>query len=167
MFTEHEKILMGRFGAPHGVKGSIKIHSWTTPTDNIFSYQPWHIYRNNQWQTVTANIYSNGTTLIACIKELQNRDTAREMTNLDIYIDKSQLPKLSSGQYYWSELAGMRVVTSCQNDLGTVSYVFNTGANDILAVQGERERLLPFVSNTIVNVDMSNNTIVVDWDPSF
>jgi 16S rRNA processing protein RimM len=167
MFTKHEKILMGKFGAPHGIKGAIKVHSWSTPTNNIFNYQPWHIHTETGWQTLEAKAYSKGTTLIALLDNVSDRDMAKMHTNIDIYVDKSQLPHLSSGQYYWSELAGMNVVTECQNNLGTVSYVFNTGANDILSVQGDRERLLPFVGDTIMDVNMASNTIVVNWDPNF
>jgi 16S rRNA processing protein RimM len=164
---EHEKILIGKFGAPHGIKGAISIHSWTDPPDKIFSYHLWYICQDDTWKTLKTSLSSRGKKLIATLEKVQDRDTAQTYTNTDIYIDKNQLPKLSSGQYYWSELAGLKVMTSCKSNLGKVAYVFNTGANDILAVQGERERLLPFISDTIVNVDMLNKTILVNWDPDF
>ena len=167
MFAEHEKILMGKFGAPHGVKGAIRVHSWTDPTDNLFRYQPWHICRDGTWKTLKASLTSRGEKLIARFDGIEDCDAARTYTHTDIYIDKNQLPKLSSGQYYWSELIGMQVTTNCQNDLGKVAYVFNTGANDILAVQGKKERLLPLINDTVVNIDMSKNTILVNWDPNF
>ncbi len=166
-FTQHKKIIMGRFGAPHGIKGAIKLHSWSTPTENIFNYSPWYLKANGEWRTVAPKLLSQGNHLITAIEDISDREAAATLTNLDIYVDRTQLPQLSPGQYYWSDLAGMDVMTECKNMLGKVAYVFNTGSNDILAVQGERERMLPFLPETVVDIDMHNNTILVNWDPSF
>ena len=167
-FTQHKRIIMGRFGAPHGVKGAVKVHSCSTPVDNIFSYHPWHIETKRGWKEVTPSLLSNGNHLIVKVEGIENREDVTALTNKDIYIDRAQMPKLASGQYYWSDLAGMNVMTECEKLLGTVAYVFNTGANDILAIKGEHDEcMLPFIPDTVVNVDMPNNTILVNWDSNF
>ena len=158
---------MGRFGAPHGVKGAIKLHSWSTPADNIFSYKPWCLLIDKAWKPISPILLSQGNQIIISIEGVDNRDEAAKLTNKEIYIDRSQLPKLSPGQYYWSDLAGMDVLNNGEQLLGKVAYVFNTGSNDILAIQGEHECMLPFLPETIINVDMPNNTILVNWDPTF
>jgi 16S rRNA processing protein RimM len=162
-----EKILVGRFGAPHGLRGAIKVISWTEPIHNIFNYHPWYICQNGVWQVLKPTLCSKGEKLIATFEQSQDRDHAQSYTHTEIYIEKKQLKKLTSDQYYWSELAGMEVITQCQTNLGKVASVFNTGANDILAVQGERERLLPYVNDTIIDISKKNNTILVNWDPNF
>lgn len=166
--NQEEKVLMGKLGAPHGVRGAIKVHSFSNPATSIFSHKIWHILTGNQWQAIKAHqIHKGHKHLIAKLDDIDDRDIAKAMTHAEIFVEKSQLPELPEGQYHWEELLGMEVMTVDGQILGTVTNVMNTGANDILEVSGERSHLLPFIENTIVNVNKANNTIVVDWDPNF
>ena len=71
----------------------------------------------------------------------------------DIGIHRTQLPALKRGEYYWADLEGLRVVCLDGTELGTVSYLLETGANDVLVLQGDRERLIPYVADVIREVD--------------
>jgi 16S rRNA processing protein RimM len=86
----------------------------------------------------------------------------------DIFITRDQLPKAASGEYYWSELIGLAVENVQGVQLGVGDSLLETGANDVMIVQGERERAIPFLQGqTIINVDMDAGRIIVDWDPEF
>ena len=78
-----------------------------------------------------------------------------------------ELPPLEDGDFYWAELEGLRVVTVEGAELGVVKRLMETGANDVLVVQGERERLIPYVAAVVRNVDLDSRTIEVDWDKDF
>jgi 16S rRNA processing protein RimM len=86
----------------------------------------------------------------------------------DIRVDRALLPKPKPGEFYWIDLEGLRVRTTEGVELGTVSHLFATAANDVMVVKGERERLIPFIRDRFVTeVDIDGGTLVVDWDPEF
>ena len=81
---------------------------------------------------------------------------------------RDALPKPAPGELYWSDLEGLRVRTVEGRELGTVSHLFETGANDVIVVKGDRERLIPFLRDSVVReVDLAAGTMIVDWDPDF
>lgn len=173
MSQASDKVVIGKIGAPHGVKGWVKINTYTDTPEGIFDYQPWLLgdgkeYQIDQWRP-------HGKVLVAKIVGIETRDDAERIKNLDISISADQLPELDENEFYWRELTGMQVVTTQGYDLGVVKDVFNTGANDIIQVRanakdafGLKERLLPFVMNEVIqSVDKEGKVITVDWDPGF
>ena len=173
MSLASDKVIVGKIGAPYGVKGWVKINSYTEKPEGIFEYTPWFLGEEkecsiDQWRT-------HGKSLVAKIEGVENRDDAERVKNLDIYINASQLPDLGDDGIYWRELTGMKVVTTQGYDLGVVKEVFNTGANDVIHVKanvgdafGQKERLVPFVFDEVVQVvDKEAKVIKVDWDPGF
>ncbi len=173
MSQASDKVVIGKIGAPYGVKGWVKINSYTDTPPGIFNYSPWILgdgkeYQIDQWRP-------HGKSLVAKIENVNNRDDAERIKNLDIHILADQLPELGEDEFYWRDLTGMQVVTTQGYDLGVVKDVFNTGANDVLQVRanskdafGQKERLLPFVFDSVVqSVDKSGRVITVDWDPGF
>ena len=75
------------------------------------------------------------------------------------------MPETERGQFYWSDLEGLRVVHRDGTELGKVAYLLETGANDVMVVQGEQERLIPFVLDTVIlGVDLDKGEIEVDWE---
>ena len=84
----------------------------------------------------------------------------------DVAVHRRQLPAAEAGRYYWVDLIGLSVVNREGIALGTVIALMETGANDVLVVQGERERLIPFVLGRVVlDVDLEAGVIEVDWLP--
>ncbi|QCZ94091.1 ribosome maturation factor RimM [Salinimonas iocasae] len=173
MSQASDKVVIGKIGAPHGVKGWVKINTYTDTPEGIFDYQPWLLgdgkeYQLDQWRP-------HGKVLVAKIEGIETRDDAERIKNLDISITAEQLPELDENEFYWRELTGMQVVTTQGYDLGVVKDVFNTGANDIIQVRanakdafGLKERLLPFVMDEVIqSVDKEGKVITVDWDPGF
>lgn len=164
-----KKVVVGRFGSVHGVKGDIRVHSYTEPAKNILSYLPWQIRRsaNQEWEAIEISHSKwHGEQLVVHLKDINDRDEAKKFTNLEIAINRDQLPKLdkSPDQYYWSDLIGLKVINTQGVDLGTVDGYFETGANEVMVVKGDHEHLIPYTQYAILKVDLDDQTITVDWD---
>ena len=152
-----------------GVRGEIKIESWTEPRLAIFRYQPWTLVRGASSSTLTGVRGRNhGLAIVASVPGIDDRDQAVALIGSEISVPRSALPAPKPGEYYWVDLEGLSVVTVEGVVLGTGSHLFDTGANHVLAVQGDRERLIPFAQPQYVTaVDFDAGRIVVDWDPDF
>ncbi len=110
-----------------------------------------------------------GKLVVAALEGVADRDAAAALIGWDILIDKEQLPVPEQGEYYWADLVGLRVETEQGEALGIVDHLMETGANDVLVVKdGKKERLIPFLQQqTVLNVDIENGLMIVDWDPDF
>jgi 16S rRNA processing protein RimM len=162
-------IVVGRFGKAHGIKGAITIQSFTEPADNILQYRPWFIKRGNVWEEVRVdNVEQLGKQLIAWLDQVTDRDQASALTNLEIAVSESVLPKLPEGEYYWQQLIGLSVTNLNKVFLGTVTEIIATGANDVIVIEGERRHLVPFlVGRYIQSIDLESREMIVDWDETF
>lgn len=168
---------VGRITAVFGIKGWVKVHSYTEPQDNLFSYHPWWIKTKHGVKQVEIDeARPHGDAYVAHIKGVDDRDLAASYTACDIAVERALLPNLDEGEYYWHQLEGLAVYTSVGGEqrLGVVSKMMETGANDVLVVQGDaqsidqRERLVPYVPGQfVVSVDLQAGRILVDWDPEF
>ena len=170
MKDTERRILLGRIVGAFGVRGEIKLESWTEPRTAIFHYQPW-ILRNpaGQESTLTgARGRQSGKHLVAVFPDITDRDVVEAMYGTEVYVARSALPPPKPDEYYWVDLEGLQVRTVDGVELGRASHLFSTGSNDVLVVQGDRERMIPFVQpEFVVSVDFEANLIVVDWDPEF
>ncbi|MFP6776539.1 MAG: ribosome maturation factor RimM, partial [PS1 clade bacterium] len=138
--------MVGKINGLFGVQGWVKIFSYTHPRKNILSYQPWHIQIDGQWETLgIIKGREQGKTIIAQLKDINDREQAHSMFGLDIYIEKSQLPTLSEGEYYWEDLIGLEVITKAGVKLGKVSSLVDTGSNNVLIVNGKKEHWVPYI----------------------
>lgn len=167
-----DKVVVGKVGAPYGVKGWLRIHSFTEDPESIFTYQPWLIGESKvsveEWRL-------QGKSWVAKINGVSNRDQADQLKNAEITISDTLLPVLDEDEFYWRDITAMQVVNLDGYDLGKVQEVFNTGANDVLRVKanpndafGQRERLLPLVWDDVVRqIDKVEKVVTVDWDPGF
>ena len=160
---------VGRISGVYGVKGWVRIYSFTAPRDNILQYNPWQIHLPAGWQSVEVlEGKAHGKGVIARLAGCEDRDAAARWMDAEIAIRRSQLPETQAGEYYWSDLIGLRVITGAGEELGTVDHLLETGANDVLVVLGDRERLIPYVVGEVVTeVDLVARELRVDWDPEF
>lgn len=163
------RVVLGRVSGLFGVQGWVKVFSHTEPRENIATYRNWHLQCHGEWQTARVEQgRRHGKGVVVKLAGIEDRDQAAALIGCDIAIERDQLPPLPPGEYYWTDLEGLRVVTLEGTELGRVSHLFATGANDVLVVQGERERMLPFVRPDVIQrVDLEQGLIEVDWDPEF
>lgn len=169
MSEEPGWVLVGRFGRPHGIKGLVSVYSFTEPKQNILSYTEWYAQINGQKTQLKRLSEEEHTKFIAVLIDgYQQREKAAELTNLDILVKSSVLPPLNSGEFYWHELIGMKVVNTKGIHFGTVSEIISTGSNDVLVVTGDARCLIPFRYGIVVlDVDKANRQITVDWDNDY
>lgn len=168
MSTER-RILLGRVAGAFGVRGELKLLSWTDPRDALFKYQPW-ILRAGESEREVSGVRGRdtGKLVVASFPGVDSREQAEAMNGTEIWVPRDRLPPPSPGEYYWVDLEGLAVETVEGQPLGTLSHLFNTGANDVMVVSGERDRLIPFVTGQYVkSVDFEAGRVVVDWDPEF
>jgi len=161
-----EPIVLGRISGLFGVKGWVKIFSHTEPREAVLNYRQWLVRQKDAWRTIElAEGKRHGKTVIARLEGVYDRDQAALLTGCDIGIPRDELPEPDAGHYYFSDLEGLRVVHRDGTDLGTVAYVMETGANDVLVTTGDKERLIPFVvDEVILDVDLAAGVISVDWE---
>lgn len=161
-------VVVGRISGLYGVKGWFKVFSHTSPTENILGYSPWYLFQLGVWVANTPQAgRGQGKGIVAKLVGCDDRDHAAALLGLDIAIRRDQLPEPEPGSYYWADLQGLRVVTANGVELGRVAYLFETGANDVMVVKGGRERLIPFIPQVLLEVDLDGGLIRVDWDPDF
>ena len=168
-------LIVGKVVGLSGVQGWIKLESYTEPRMRIFAYQPWLLSKGELSKGADGREISGahgreqGKGMIATLPGISDRDAAAALVGSEIRVPRSVLPKAKHGEYYWTDLEGMEVVAVDGTTLGRVSHLFATGANDVLVARdGERERLIPFVLDQFVHsVDLDKRRITVDWDPNF
>lgn len=176
MLAPDQALVVGRIITVHGVQGWVKVFSHTDPMENIFQYQPWHLLEDGVWKAVKlTGQRRQGKGLVACLDGFTDRDRAqRELVGRDIAVPRELLPESGDGEYYWRDLIGLRVKLDDGRDLGRVTTMLETGANDVLVVRGDddsldqRERLLPWTPGDVVlDVALERGELRVDWDPEF
>jgi len=163
-----DKIIVGRVGAPFGVKGWVKINSFTKPESNITSYHPWMLQVTGDWQVVEiAEQQMQSKGLVVRFSHITDRDQAAALTHTDIAVPRSELPALDDDEYYWYQLEGLNVIDLNDKPLGTVEQFLETGAHDVMMVARQGGSFgVPFVmGNFIKEVNLDAGYIRVDWDP--
>lgn len=161
-------VQVGKVVGVWGVEGWVRIFSYTRNREDIFNYRQWIVGEgadSRRFELESGREQGRG--LVAKLRELDDRDAAAARVGAPIYVTAEQLPALESGEYFWHQLEGLRVETVDGTRLGTVDHLFETGANDVMVVQGERERLIPYVAEVVREVDIDAGVIRVDWDAGF
>lgn len=160
--------MIGKINGLFGVQGWVKIFSHAHPRKNILSYQPWHIEVDGVWTTLEIiKGRVQGKTIVAQLDGVNDREIARSYIGTELYIEKSQLPKLPEGEYYWDELTGIKVINTEGVVLGKITSMVDTGANSVMVVNGDKEHWVPYIEPFLISIDMDKRQILVDWDENF
>ena len=171
--SAEDVVVVGRITSVFGIKGWVKVASFTDPQDNLLDYGPWLVNERGVWREVeVSEVARRGGRkggFIARIAACSDRDSAARYTGLDIGVARSTLPEAGEDEYYWSDLTGCRVRTTDGVGLGVVERLLATGANDVIVVRDAagRERLIPFTAEAVPEVDVAAGELIVDWDPDF
>ncbi len=163
------RVVLGRVSGVHGVRGWIKVYSYTDPREAIVDYREWLLTRAGEQREVRLlDGHAHGHTVIARLEGIDDRDAARALTDWQIEVPRDALPPPEPGEYYWADLEHMQVRTRDGRLLGEVDYMLATPAHDVMVIRGDRERLVPFVQGLyVLEVDTAERVITVDWDPEF
>jgi 16S rRNA processing protein RimM len=169
MSEGEQYVTVGRVVGVFGVRGWVKVQSYTTPRDNLLHYRPWFIVRSDVFfeRTLLAG-QPHGKGLIALLAGCTDPTSAQPLIGCEIAVLREAFQPLEEGEFYWADLIALQVVTLQGVELGKVDHLMETGANDVLVVQGERERLIPYLPGQVIcEVDLTNGRLIVDWDPEF
>ena len=160
---------MGKVLVPYGVNGWVKIYSFTEKLESFLTYKKLYLSKDQKnWLEIKIKeIKLHGKTIIAKFSEIADRTQAETYKNYLIGVPKDYLPQLNDNQYYWNDLIGLEVLNLQDVSFGLVDTYIETGANDVIVVKGDKERLIPYTPMTVLKVDTIKNKIIVDWDESF
>ncbi len=163
---DDKPVVLGQISGLFGVRGWVKIHSYTQPREAILDYADWHVGQEDDWKAAgLAEGKRHGKTVIARLAGIDDRDAAAEFVNALISVPRSKMPATADGEYYWSDLEGMKVVRRDGKLLGQVAHLLATGANDVLVVRGDQEILIPYLAGEVIeDVDLANGVIRVNWE---
>lgn len=160
-------IKVGKIGSTYGVRGWLKVRSYTEYGEGILDYKPWYLSKDNEnWQPIEIEDgRPHGDRLVVKFSGFDTPEAAALLTGNDIGITRSQLPELKENEFYWSDLVGLTVINKDGEVLGTVIYLIATGSNDVLVVKGEKEHAIPYLPGDVVlKVDLDKKEIHVDWE---
>ncbi len=164
---DDKKIYLGKITGVHGVKGWLKIQSFSSPPENILNYPQWII--NNQGEEDFYSIEKGrkqNNKIVVKLEKIDDRNTAESLINSKIQILRSDLPKLPNENYYWSDLVGLSVLNSEEKVIGKIESLIETGANDVMVIKTAKDKrvLVPFVMHEIIKeVNVELNYIKIDW----
>ena len=161
----HKPVTLGRISGLFGVKGWVKVHSYTEPRDNVVRFRTWIVRsRAGERRFEVEAGRAQGAGVVAKLRGLDDREQARELIGADIVIERGELPECAPGEYYWSDLEGLEVRTTEGQVLGTVDHLIATAGHDVLVLVGKPPRLIPFVQGRVIReVDLEAGRIVADW----
>ena len=164
-----EIVVMGKVLVPYGVNGWVKVYSFTEKLESFLTYKKLYLSKDQKnWLEIKIKeIKLHGKTIIAKFSEIADRTQAETYKNYLIGVPKDYLPQLNDNQYYWNDLIGLEVLNLQDVSFGLVDTYIETGANDVIVVKGDKERLIPYTPMTVLKVDTIKNKIIVDWDESF
>jgi 16S rRNA processing protein RimM len=167
-------IVIGKIYSVHGVRGEVKVYSFTDPVANLLQYKSWTLRREGSVKQVEL-VSGRGSDkfLVAKLKGLEDREEARLLSGYEICVPRNLFPELVDGEYYWYQLEGLKVIDQAGQLLGKIDHLFETGANDVMVVKpctdslDGRERLLPYTEQCVLSIDLSAGEMRVDWDADF
>lgn len=172
--TDRKPVRLGRISGLYGVRGWIKVLSYTEPRVALLDYKEWLVGVRGTWAPVTlAEGRVHGKALVARLLGTDDRESAARLVGADIAVMRECMPEAGQGEYYWADLEGLQVRHRDGRLLGRVAYLLATGAHDVMVVHRDREDggnegrevLIPFVLDKFVlGVDLDEKLIDVDWE---
>ena len=162
-----DNVVVGRLGRAFGVKGWQHLQSFTSPSDNLLSYEPWFLRRQNsdRWQHIEDyEIQNHNDGYLVRLAGVDQREAAQQSSGSLLGVPAAILADTTDDEFYWHQLIGCAVVNEQQQHLGQVSGLLETGAHDVLQIaQSGQPLLVPFTDPYIIDVNVSEQRIVVMW----
>lgn len=165
MSNNTQWVAMGYIKGVFGIKGWVKISANTEYADSLLDYPEWRLVKDGQVKNLTVEAGKlNGGELQAKFEGIDDRDSAFALRGYTIEIAREAFAPAEEGEYYWADLVGMTVVNRNGEVLGRVKNLMETGAHDVLVLEGEwGQKLIPFVGHFIDQVDQAQRIITADW----
>jgi 16S rRNA processing protein RimM len=158
-------IELGVVGAPFGVRGWVKLRSFTDPPDRLLQHRTLQLSVAGSWVSykIEASGHSGGQ-LTAKLSGVNDRDQAQSLRGAQVCVPRSELPQRDDKDFYRADLIGCEVENLAGVRLGTVQHFVETPAQALMVVRGEKEYWVPAVPQHLRRVDLQARLVVVDWD---
>lgn len=165
---DSDVVVIAKVGAAYGLKGFCKLNEFSENTEQLLKKTVF-MKKRGIWQAASPfELMKHAGRLMVRFLDCETPEATVPYVNLQLAINKADLPVCDSEhEFYWAELEGMRVVNQDHVALGQVQYLFDSGASDILVIQGEKEYLIPFVKDFVISIHREDKLMVVNWDPEF
>lgn len=164
--TSRERIVLGRITGVFGIKGWLKIQSYTEPLEGILSYGDWQLEQRNARRAVTVREgRRHGRQVVVHLESVDDRDAAATLVGAEITVARASLAPLPAGEFYRADLIGLDVRDATGALLGRVDHFIDGPAHPLMVVRGERELWLPVTSRHLRRVDLARREVHVDWEP--
>ncbi|MGO1691424.1 MAG: ribosome maturation factor RimM [Marinobacter sp.] len=175
MTQNSQETVIGRITSVFGVKGWLKVFSFTDPKEGILDYTNWVLDLDGKRIPVKLEEgRRQGQAIVVRLKGISDRDLARTYCGAEVKVPTAEMPELPEGEFYWRQLQGLDVFTVEGECFGRVDHLIETGSNDVLVVHAtpdsidQRERLIPYRPDQVVReINLAERKLVVDWDPEF
>lgn len=163
------RIVLGRVTGPFGVRGWVKVASFTEPREQILEYARWRAERPDgaSRELRPAEGKAHGKGLVVRLEGIDDRDAAIALGRPELWVERDELPALRPGEHYQADLVGFEVVNLQGEHLGRVDHFLDLPANPVMVTVGERERWLPAGPGHLLQVNAKERRITVDWDAEF
>lgn len=166
--TDGGYITIGRVGSAYGIRGWLKIRSYTEEPLQILQYNPWYLAEGSSWQAFELEEgKQHGKGIVVKFSGIETPEVGKKLTGRIIAIKREQLAHLPENQYYWADLEGLTVIDQHGKTLGKISYLIATGSNDVLVIQDPsgKEQAIPYLPGSVVKkIDLKQGVMHVDWD---
>lgn len=166
---EQDRVALGRITGPFGIKGWLKVVSYTDPPEQILDFAPWRADRpdggSRELRAIEGRRHGKG--LVVRIDGIADRTEAELLGRPELWIGREELPALAAGEFYQADLIGFEVVNLAGQPLGRVDHFLDMPGNAVMVVKGEREQWVPVGGQQLFRVDTGRGRITVDWDPEF
>jgi 16S rRNA processing protein RimM len=164
--SDADYVIIGKIGATYGVQGWLKVYSYTEIVTDILEYTPWYLQEEDGWKPLKLQDgRQHGKGIVVKFSGFNTPENARTLTGKVIGALRAQLPSLKKGEYYWRDLEGLTVINQRGEVLGTIIYLMDTGANDVLVVKGDKQHAIPYLLNKVItSIDLDKKVMHVNWE---
>jgi 16S rRNA processing protein RimM len=161
------RVCVGQIGAPHGVRGEVRLHSFTAEPEAFTAYGPLETEDGRILEI--ESLQPANDHFVAALSGIRDRDAAEKLANVKLYVPRERLPALvETDEFYYADLIGLAVVNKAGEHLGTVLAIHNFGAGDLIEVRlaaGGKTELVPFNEINVPSVDIAAGRIVIEPSP--
>ncbi len=165
--SDSRYVIIGKVGATYGIKGWLKITSFSETVADILNYSPWYLMDKNSWKPIKVEAgREHGKGIVVKLVGVSNPEQARLLTGKEIAVMRSELPALlNEHDYYWTDLEGLTVINQDGQTLGKIVYIIATGSNDVLVVKGDKEIAIPYLPDEVITaINLDERVMHVKWE---
>ena len=163
--SDPQRIEVGRLGAAHGVRGWLRVQSFTEPPQRLFEWRNWHLQSRGAVKVLEVRPQGNGW--IVHLEGVDERDGAARLTGQMILVERELLPPAGEREHYRDDLVGFEVKNLAGVLLGAVDHYIDTPGNAVMVIKGVREYLVPVTREHLRSVDKGTRAVIVDWPEDF